>query len=78
MPDARRLVDKLWSDCHVLHGDGAWAIEYVEQLTYLLFERWRASGKPGRFGWSGSYRPSAPAAPIRRLAVARATRPSGC
>jgi type I restriction enzyme M protein len=35
--DARRLVDKLWSYCHVLRDDGVGTIEYTEQLTYLLF-----------------------------------------
>src|SRR4051795_6740205 len=37
VPDARRLVDKLWSYCNVLRDDGVSTIEYVEQLTYLLF-----------------------------------------
>src|SRR3954464_10578981 len=37
MSDARRLVDKLWSYCHVLRDDGVGTIEYTEQLTYLLF-----------------------------------------
>jgi type I restriction enzyme M protein len=35
--DARRLVNKLWSYCHVLRDDGVGVIEYTEQLTYLLF-----------------------------------------
>lgn len=37
MSDSRRLVDKLWSYCHVLRDDGVGVIEYTEQLTYLLF-----------------------------------------
>jgi len=37
MPDARRLVEKLWSYCNVLRDDGVSTIEYTEQLTYLLF-----------------------------------------
>ncbi|MGW9467367.1 N-6 DNA methylase [Cellulosimicrobium funkei] len=37
MPDARRLVDKIWSYAHVLRDDGVGVIEYTEQLTYLLF-----------------------------------------
>lgn len=37
MTDSRRLVDKLWSYCHVLRDDGVGVIEYTEQLTYLLF-----------------------------------------
>ncbi|MGD9990483.1 N-6 DNA methylase, partial [Pseudonocardia sp.] len=35
--DSRRLVDKIWSYCHVLRDDGVGVIEYTEQLTYLLF-----------------------------------------
>ena len=37
MTDSRALVDKLWSYCNVLRDDGVSTIEYVEQLTYLLF-----------------------------------------
>ncbi len=37
MTDSRRLVDKLWSYCNVLRDDGVSTIDYVEQLTYLLF-----------------------------------------
>ena len=37
MPEARGLVDKLWSYCNVLRDDGVSTIEYTEQLTYLLF-----------------------------------------
>src|SRR5687768_9551443 len=36
-PDARRLVDKLWSYCNILRDDGVGVVEYTEQLTYLLF-----------------------------------------
>ncbi|MEV6064321.1 type I restriction-modification system subunit M [Nocardia asteroides] len=35
--EARRLADKLWSYCHVLRDAGVPAVDYVEQLTYLLF-----------------------------------------
>ena len=35
--DARQLVDKLWSYCHVLRHDGVSVIDYVDQLTLLLF-----------------------------------------
>ena len=35
--EARRLVDKLWSYCHVLRDDGVSTIDYVEQLTLLMF-----------------------------------------
>ncbi len=34
---AQRLVQKLWSYCHVLRDDGLSYLEYLEQLTYLLF-----------------------------------------
>ncbi len=37
MADPRRLVDKLWSYANVLRDDGVGTIDYVEQLTYLLF-----------------------------------------
>lgn len=33
----RRLVDKLWSYCDVLRDAGVSNIDYVEQLSYLLF-----------------------------------------
>ncbi|MBY8872704.1 type I restriction-modification system subunit M [Micromonospora sp. PLK6-60] len=35
--DSRRLVHKLWNYCDVLRDDGVSTIDYVEQLTYLLF-----------------------------------------
>ena len=35
--ESRRLVDKLWAYCNVLRDDGVSTIDYVEQLTYLLF-----------------------------------------
>ncbi len=35
--ESRRLVDKLWNYCNVLRDDGVSTIDYVEQLTYLLF-----------------------------------------
>lgn len=37
MSESRRLVDKLWSFCHVLRDDGVSVLDYTEQLTYLLF-----------------------------------------
>ena len=33
----RRLVDKLWSYCDVLRDAGVSSIDYVEQLSFLLF-----------------------------------------
>ncbi len=35
--ETRQLVAKLWSYCHVLRDDGVSVLDYVEQLTYLLF-----------------------------------------
>jgi type I restriction enzyme M protein len=42
--DTRSLVAKLWNYCDVLRDDGVSTIDYVEQLTYLLFLRWRTNG----------------------------------
>lgn len=50
MTDARRLVDRLWSFCHVLRDDGVGAVEYVEQLTYLLFLK-MAQERGTDLGW---------------------------
>lgn len=62
MTDTRRLIDKLWSYCHVLRDDGVGALEYTEQLTYLLFLKMaheRATRKlkpeqivPEEFSWT--------------------------
>ncbi len=35
--EVRRLVDKLWSYCDVLRDAGVAAIDYVEQLSFILF-----------------------------------------
>jgi type I restriction enzyme M protein len=35
--NTRRLVAKLWNYCDVLRDDGVSTIDYVEQLTFLLF-----------------------------------------
>src|SRR6266568_2957458 len=35
--ETRQLVDKLWNYCDVLRDDGVSTIDYVEQLTFLLF-----------------------------------------
>jgi type I restriction enzyme M protein len=37
MSDAPRIVQKLWSYCHVLRDDGLSYADYLEQLTFLLF-----------------------------------------
>lgn len=48
---ASRIVNKLWSYCHVLRDDGLSYQDYLEQLTFLLFlkmadERAAITGKP--------------------------------
>ena len=48
--ESSALVAKLWNYCHVLRDDGVSTIEYVEQLTYLLFLKMadeRARGRDG-------------------------------
>jgi len=35
--ETRRLVAKLWNYCDVLRDDGVSTIDYVEQLTFMLF-----------------------------------------
>jgi type I restriction enzyme M protein len=37
MSDTGRIVQKLWSYCHVLRDDGLSYLDYIEQLTCLLF-----------------------------------------
>jgi len=37
MSDTSRIVQKLWSYCHVLRDDGLSYLDYIEQLTCLLF-----------------------------------------
>src|SRR3954464_7976901 len=37
MTNAQQLVAKLWSYCHVLRDDGVPPLDYVQQLTFLLF-----------------------------------------
>ncbi|MFF9315952.1 N-6 DNA methylase [Streptomyces sp. NPDC014748] len=36
-PEARRLVDRLWNYCNVLRDDGVSSLEYLEQLSFLVF-----------------------------------------
>ncbi|MER5638305.1 class I SAM-dependent DNA methyltransferase [Kitasatospora sp. NPDC002227] len=47
----RRLVDKLWNYCNVLRDDGVSTIDYVEQLTFLLFLKMadEAQARPAMF-----------------------------
>jgi type I restriction enzyme M protein len=37
MPDTRDIVQKLWNLCNVLRDDGITYLQYVTELTYLLF-----------------------------------------
>lgn len=37
MTNSRQLVQKLWSYCAVLRDDGVSTLDYVQQLTFLLF-----------------------------------------
>ncbi|MCW7986887.1 DNA methyltransferase [Streptomyces platensis subsp. clarensis] len=36
-PEVRRLVDRLWNYCNVLRDDGVSSVEYLEQLSFLVF-----------------------------------------
>ncbi|KQW09522.1 class I SAM-dependent DNA methyltransferase [Streptomyces sp. Root369] len=36
-PEARRLVERLWNYCNVLRDDGVSSIDYLEQLSFLVF-----------------------------------------
>ncbi len=58
---ATRIVQKLWSYCHVLRDDGLSYQDYLEQLTFLLFlkmadERERLTGQeqsiPEGYRWA--------------------------
>jgi hypothetical protein len=58
---ANRIVQKLWSYCHVLRDDGLSYQDYLEQLTFLLFlkmadERARLTGEeqpiPAGYRWA--------------------------
>jgi len=50
--EAKQLVDKLWSYCHVLRHDGVSTIDYVDQLTLLLFLK-MAQERAGRKAFGG-------------------------
>jgi type I restriction enzyme M protein len=47
---SNQLVQKLWNFCNVLRDDGVSTIEYVEQLTYLLFLKMAAERKQAGLG----------------------------
>ncbi|WP_444663402.1 N-6 DNA methylase [Cellulomonas sp. CW35] len=61
MNSPRDLVNKLWAFCHVLRDDGVSTLDYVQQLTLLLFLKmsdeqtgapWhRPSPVPAGLGW---------------------------
>jgi hypothetical protein len=62
---ANRIVQKLWSYCHVLRDDGLSYQDYLEQLTFLLFlkmadERERLTGEgqpiPAGYRWENRRR----------------------
>ena len=64
--DSGRVVQKLWSYCHVLRDDGLSYQDYLEQLTQLLFlkmsdERAALTGQeqavPRGFRWADLARP---------------------
>jgi type I restriction enzyme M protein len=40
---SQNLVQKLWNYCNILRDDGLSYGDYVEQLTFLLFLKMRAS-----------------------------------
>ena len=49
----QQIVAKLWSYCHVLRDTGVGTLDYVEQLTFLLFlkmadEQYELTETPGR------------------------------
>src|SRR6476620_7246395 len=56
VPQATRLVRKLWQYCNVLRDDGLSYPDYVEQLTYLLFLKMADEQDdklvPKEFAWS--------------------------
>ncbi|MEZ4294772.1 MAG: N-6 DNA methylase [Polyangiaceae bacterium] len=37
MPSTQDIIQKLWNLCHILRDDGVTYLEYVTELTYLLF-----------------------------------------
>lgn len=47
---SNQLVQKLWNFCNVLRDDGVSTIEYVEQLTYLLFLKMAEERKQAGLG----------------------------
>jgi type I restriction enzyme M protein len=37
MSEAQQIVSRMWNYCHLLRDEGLSYLEYIEQLTYLLF-----------------------------------------
>ncbi|MCY3844176.1 MAG: type I restriction-modification system subunit M N-terminal domain-containing protein [Acidobacteria bacterium] len=72
---ANRIVQKLWSYCHVLRDDGLSYQDYLEQLTFLLFlkmadERERLTGVaqpiPADYRWERLAAPAMEGAELER------------
>ncbi|MCX8568790.1 HsdM family class I SAM-dependent methyltransferase [Aminobacter sp. MET-1] len=57
MSDAARLVQTIWNFCHTLRDDGVSYLDYLEQLTFLLFlkiidETEGEAQIPASYSWS--------------------------
>ena len=50
MSNSNQLVQKLWNFCNVLRDDGVSTVEYVEQLTFLLFLKMAAERQRAGLG----------------------------
>jgi type I restriction enzyme M protein len=50
MNGSNQLVQRLWNFCNVLRDDGVSTIEYIEQLTYLLFLKMAAERQHAGLG----------------------------
>ena len=48
------IISKIWSFCNTLRDDGVGYGDYLEQLTYLLFLKWRMNiqSRPITAGWT--------------------------
>lgn len=57
MPSTQDIVQKLWNLCHILRDDGITYLQYVTELTFLLFlkmakETGQESQLPKGYRWS--------------------------
>src|SRR5690606_29510283 len=57
MPSTQDIVQKLWNLCHILRDDGITYLQYVTELTFLLFlkmakETGQESQLPEGYRWS--------------------------